>query len=134
MTNSDLDRFINGEICFEDIKGFIHEDVSIQGAIICAIQNKLFYSEKEHDLYEKLCYSFILRAKNKIQYYDTYALYAIYLAAKSKCSPHKLDWNNLLEKIKEESDMDKDDMKRGEEIYKDYVRRGSSGYVLQPDD
>ena len=131
MINSDLDRFINGEICFEDVQGFIHEHVPIQQAIILGLQSALFYSKKEHYLYEKLCYAHMLHA---IENYEPYAWYAIYLAAKSKCSPHKMDWDDLLKKIKEELSMDKYDMVRGENIYKAYVRRGSRGYVLEPDD
>ena len=59
--------------------------------------------------------------------------YALYLAAKDKCSPHKLDWNNLLKKIKSKSGMDKYDMRRGKDIFEDYKESGRS-YVLPPDD
>lgn len=51
---SDLDHFIKGEISFEEIKGFIHEVIPIQKEISLSLQDVLFYSEKEHDLYEKL--------------------------------------------------------------------------------
>ena len=127
----DLDRFIEGQIGFDDIQGCIHEDIPIRGAIVGALQDASFYPNEEHDLYEKLCYAHMLRA---MQNYDHYALYAIYLAAKSKCSPQKLDWNSLLEKIKEGSGMDENDMLEGEKIYKDYAKRGSRGRILTPDD
>ena len=104
---------------------------AIYGAIIGALQKWSYYSEEEHDLYEKLCYAHMLHA---IQNYDPYALYAYYLVAKDKCSPHKLDWDSLLEKIQMESGMNEGDMERGRGLYEGYVRRGSRGYVLPPDD
>ena len=58
----------------------------------------------------------------------------MYLASKIKCSPNKLDWSYLLEKLKKESVTDKDDMERVEKIYKYYVKRGSLGYILLLDD
>ena len=127
----DLDRFIEGQIRFEDIQGYIPGDIPIQGAIIGALQEVSYYSEEEHDLYEKLCYAHMLRA---VQNYAPYALYAYYLVAKDKCSHHKLHWDSLLEKIKMESGMDEVDMERGRSLYEGYVRRGSRGYVLSPDD
>ena len=33
----DLDRFINGEIGFEEMQGFIHEDVPIEESIRLAL-------------------------------------------------------------------------------------------------
>ena len=122
----DLERFIEGQIGFEEIQSF-----RLQQEIISALQNAFYYSKREHDLYEKLCYAHMLHA---IQNYDPYALYAYYLVAKDKCSPHKLDWDSLLEKIKMESGMDEGDMGRGRGLYEGYVRRGSRGYVLPPDD
>ena len=122
----DLDRFIEGQIGFDEIQSF-----RLQQKIILALQDASYYSEKEHDLYEKLCYAYMLHA---IPNYGSYALYAKYLVAKDKCSPHKLDWDSLLEKIKMESGMDEDDMERGRDLYEDYVSRGSCGYVLPPDD
>ena len=120
----DLDRFIEGQIRFEDIQGYLHGDIPIYGAIIGALQEGSYYSEEEHDLYEKLCYAHMLHA---IQNYDPYALYAYYLVAKDKCSPHKLDWDSLLEKIQMESGMNEGDMERGRGLYEGYVRRGSRG-------
>ena len=53
----DLDRFISRQILFEEIQGFIHEDVPVQEEITLALINALFYNSKEeHDLYEKLCW------------------------------------------------------------------------------
>ena len=46
----DLDRFIEGQIRFEDIQGYIPGDIPIQGAIIGALQEVSYYSEEEHDL------------------------------------------------------------------------------------
>ena len=53
----DLDRFIEGQIGFEEIQGFVHEDVPLQEAITLALTHARFYSKEEHDLYEKLCYA-----------------------------------------------------------------------------
>ncbi len=129
----DLDRFINGQIKFEDIQGDVHKGVPIQGAIIGALQDTLFYSKEEHDLYEKLCYAYVLYVLHDTSDCPSYALYALYLAAKEECSPHKLDWNDLLKRVKSESGMDEYEMMRGEDIYKDYKESGRS-YVLPPDD
>ena len=56
----DLDRFIEGQIRFEDIQGYLHGDIPIHGAIVGALEEASYYSEKEHDLYEKLCYAYVL--------------------------------------------------------------------------
>ena len=52
----DLDRFIEGQIGFEEIQSF-----RLQQKIRLALQNGAYYSEREHDLYEKLCYAAVLR-------------------------------------------------------------------------
>ena len=129
----DLDRFINGEIRYDDIKGFIHGNIPIQGTIILSLQDASFYSKEEHDLYEKLCYAYLLYVLHITPDCPPLEYYALYLAAKDECSPHKLNWNNLLEKIKMETGMKEHDMRRGENIYKNYKESGRS-YVLLPDD
>ena len=52
----DLDRFIDGEIGFEEIQGCIPLGISIQGAIE-SVFNVKYHPKEEHDLYEKLCYA-----------------------------------------------------------------------------
>ena len=77
----DLDRFISGQILFEEIQGFIHEDVPVQEAITLSLINALFYNSKEeHDLYEKLCYP---KNFHSMQSYKHEELYAIYLFQKA---------------------------------------------------
>ena len=56
----DLDRFIKGQIEFDDIQGCICRGIPIQNAIISALQEASYYSQEEHDLYEKLCYAEVL--------------------------------------------------------------------------
>ena len=53
----DLDRFIEGQIGFDEIQSF-----RLQQKIRLALQNGAYYSEREHDLYEKLCYAEVLRS------------------------------------------------------------------------
>ena len=112
----DLDRFIEGQIGFEEIQSF-----RLQQKIILALQNKLFYSKEEHALYEKLCYAEVLYS---MKFDDGAELYAIYLFAKNGCFPHKLDWDGLLEKIKRESGMDDADIIEGTDIYEECKERG----------
>ena len=112
----DLDRFIEGQIGFEEI-----QSSELQQKIVLAFQNKLFYSQEKHDLYEKLCYAAVLR---DMKLDDGAELYAIYLFAKNGCFPHKLDWNGLLEKIKRESGMDDADIIEGTDMYEECKERG----------
>ena len=112
----DMDRFIEGQIGFEEIQSF-----RLQQKIILALQNKLFYSKEEHDLYEKLCYAEVLYS---MKFDDGAELYAIYLFAKNGCFPHKLDWDGLLEKIKRESGMDDADIIEGTDMYEECKERG----------
>ena len=117
----DLDRFINGEISFEEIQGCCneHSDSYIKNYIIFAKYERCFYSNDEHDLYEKLCYANILRLvndhKNKEDENDW--VYAQYLYAKDITYPHKMNWDILLEKIIKETNMTEYDMDRGESYY-----------------
>ena len=120
----DLDRFIEGQIGFEEIQGFVHEDVPIQGAIIDALTLSLFYSKEEHDLYEKLCYAYVLYVLYITPNSPPAEFYAIYLFARGKCVPHKLDWDGLLEKIKMESGMNDVDIARGTSTYKICQKKG----------
>ena len=46
-----FDRFINEEICFEEILGCIDEDIPIDNAILFADSNRFCYNDEEHDLY-----------------------------------------------------------------------------------
>ena len=117
---NDLDRFINGQIGFEEIQGQVKEGVYIQDAIIGGLSPKC-PSKLEHDLYEKFCYATLLY---RMRFYSPSSLYAEYLVAKEASSPHKLDWDHLLKKIEIESNMDKHDMNRGQWLYEDY----KSGY------
>ena len=117
----DLDRFIKGQIEFDDIQGCIHRGIPIQNAITSALQEASYYSQEEHDLYEKLCYAEVLYSMT----FDNGAeLYAIYLFAKNGCFPHKLDWDGLLEKIKRESGMDDADIIEGTDMYEECKERG----------
>ena len=117
----DLDRFIKGQIEFDDIQGCIRRGIPIQNAITSALQEASYYSQEEHDLYEKLCYAEVLYSMT----FDNGAeLYAIYLFAKNGCFPHKLDWDSLLEKIKRESGMDDADIIEGTDMYEECKERG----------
>ena len=120
----DLDRYIEGQIGFDDIQGYIHEDIPIQSAIIVALEYVSYYSEEEHDLYEKLCYAYVLYVLYIIPNSPPSEFYAIYLFARGKCSPHKLDWDGLLEKIKMESGMNDVDIARGTSMYKICQKKG----------
>ena len=75
----DLDRFIDGQIGFEEIQGFVHEDVPIQGAIMLPLTHARFYSKEEHDLYEKLCYAHVLYVLHITPNSPPVEFYAIYL-------------------------------------------------------
>ena len=112
----DLDRFIAGQIGFEEIQSF-----RLQQKIRLALQNGAYYSEREHDLYEKLCYAAVLR---DMKFDNGEELCAIYLFAKNGCFPHKLDWDRLLEKIKMESGMDALDILHGADLYEECLRNG----------
>ena len=125
---NDLDRFINGEICYEEIQGYIHEDIPIDNAILFAKSNKAFYNDKEHDLYEKICYADVLRSCHqfiKDNLHEPVYIYTYYLYLKDISASHKLDWDNLLEKIKKEMIIDKWDMDSGGSYYKTYHEAGS---------
>ena len=126
----DLDRFINGEIGFEEIQGFIHEDVPIEEAIRLALYKSWVYPQEEHDLYEKLCYASVLRLVSRI---STHSLYSEYLVAKKLCAPHKLDWNCLLRKIRREANIDKYAMLCGQNLYERYASGFSSSWYSDDD-
>ena len=130
---NDLDRFINGEICFEEILGYIKVGVSrisIQGAI-SSIFNVKHCPKEEHNLYEKLCYAEVLHC---MEDYDHEELYAIYLFAKGRCFPHKLDWGGLLEKIKSESGINEIDIAYGTSMHEECQRKGGYYSDLLPTD
>ena len=112
----DLDRFIEGQIGFEEI-----QSSELRQEIALALQNKLRDSQEEHDLYEKLCYAAVL---HYVKFYDGWVLYEIYLSAKNACSPHKLDWDRLLEKIKMESGMNDFDILHGTDEYEYWQQDG----------
>ena len=128
----DLDRFIDGQIGFEEIQGFVHEDVPIQEAIMLALTHAPFYSKEEHDLYEKLCYAHVLYVLHITPNSPPVEFYAIYLFAKGICSPHKLDWSALLEKIKMESGVNDTDIARGTSWYEECQRKGGHYSDLLP--
>ena len=114
--NTDLDRFINGQIEFDEIQGYVKEGVEIQDAIEGVLHSKC-PSKDLHDLYEKLCYAYVLHS---MQFYTPHSLYADYLVAKEVSSPHKLNWDLLLKIIVKKSNMDVYDMSRGQGLYEDY--------------
>lgn len=122
-SGDDLDRFINGQICFDDIQGYILGNIHIESAIIFALKHKpsSFYTKEEHDIYEKLCYATLLYS---MQFYSPSSLYAEYLVAKDVSTPHKLDWDCLLYKIKREFNMSESEMSYGHSLYENY----KSGY------
>ena len=109
----DLDRFIDGQIGFEEIQGFVHEDVPIQGAIMLPLTHARFYSKEEHDLYEKLCYAHVL--------------YVLHITPNSPP-----DWSALLEKIKMESGVNDTDIARGTSWYEECQRKGGHYSDLLP--
>ena len=127
----DLARIIDGRIGFEEIQDYIKEDVSVQDAIMNAYKSKASDSKASHDFCEKLCYASVLY---NMGFFPPHALYAIYLTARNNCSPHKLNWDCLLEKIKKKLEMTEEDMEHGKRIYEDYQERGGRGYLLPPDD
>ena len=126
--NDDLDRFIMGEIGFHEIQGRTDHDCSIYWSIISIISARKeasYYSKDEHDFYEKLCYADVLRTIQEPSLrLSPHNVYAKYLAEKDLCSPHKLDWNLLFEKIKKITEMNKFEMDYGESLYKDYQKGG----------
>ena len=117
----DLDRFIEGQIGFDEIQGCICEVIPIQNAITSALQEASYYSKEEHDLYEKLYYAAVLL---HMKFDNGAELYAIYLFAKNGCFPHKLDWDSLLEKIKRESGMNDADIIEGTDMYEECKKKG----------
>ena len=123
---SDLDRFINGDISFDEIQSF-----RLQQYVMSAFNVSSLYSKEEHDLYEKLCYAEVLHC---MEDYNHEELYAIYLFAKCKCFPHKLDWDGLLEKIKVESGVDYVDIARGTSMYEECQKKGGYYSDLLPTD
>ena len=134
--SNDLERFINGEIRFEDIQGDIPGHIgrrfSIFWSIIDARNKASFYSKNEQDLYEKLCYADALSLMdNPLEPCENYAYY---LTLKDKCSQHKLDWDCLLNKIKKVSKMNVDDIKTGKKYYKNYKEGGGDIFKYFPDD
>ena len=121
----DLDRFINGEITWEEIQGIYH-DRSVKWLMVDIFTEACYYSKDEHDLFEKLCYANVLRIndlfKDTCDYYYTYAKY---LYAKDVSFPHKMGWDILLEKIIKETHMSELDIKLGKDYYKTYQETGS---------
>ena len=69
---NDLDRFISGQIGFEEIQGQVKEGVYIQDAIIGGLSPKC-PSKLEHDLYEKFCYATVLY---RMRFYSPSSLYS----------------------------------------------------------
>ena len=126
----DLERFINGEIGFEEMQGFIHEDVPIEESIRLALYNGWAYPQKEHDLYEKLCYASVLR---RVSLLSPPLIYLEYLVAKKLCAPHKLDWDCLLKKIIRKASIDKYAMLRGQDLYESYASGCSSSWYSDDD-
>ena len=118
---NDLDRFIKGEICFDEIKGYISQD-KIYWAIIYTGRESLFYSEEEHDLYEKICYADILRICQDLKdnRHEPFHLYRKYLYLKDISAPHILDWDNWIENIKKEMNMEEWVIKRAESWNENY--------------
>ena len=121
----DLDRFISGQIRFEDI-----QDIPIQNEIRNALRHAAYYSEKEHDLYEKLCYASVLKG---MSFLSPRSLYSMYLVAKKLCAPHKLDWDCLLEKIRREAGIDEYEMLCGQDLYERYASGCSSSWYSDDD-
>ena len=72
-SGDDLDRFISGQICFDDIQGYILGIIPIERAIRWALKYKsrYFYTKEEHDIYEKLCYATVLYS---MQFYSPSSL------------------------------------------------------------
>ena len=134
--SNDLERFINGEIRFEDIQGdipgHIGEGPSIYWSIIDARKEASFYSKNEQDLYEKLCYADALRLMDDPL--EPCEKYVYYLTLKDKCSRHKLDWDCLLNKIKKVSKMNVDDIETGKKFYKSYKEGGGDIFKYFIDD
>ena len=126
----DLDRFINGQIRLEDMQGYIKKNTSIQIAISRALLDAAYYSEKEHDLYEKLCYASVL---NSMGHLSAHSLYSKYLVAKRLCAPHKLDWDCLLRKIRIEANINEHAMLYGQDLYERYASGCSSSWYSDDD-
>ena len=124
---NELDRFINGEIDLDEIQSFpLQQD--IKSVIKYA---SYFYKEVEHHLYEKLCYAAVLHFMHD---YDHEELYAIYLFAKGKCFPHKLDWDGLVESIKRKSGINDRDIVDGTRMYEKCQKKGGYYSDLLPVD
>ena len=128
----DLDRFIEGQIRFEDIQGYLHGDIPIHWTIVGALEVASYYSEKEHDLYEKLCYAYVLYVLHITPDSPPVELCAIYFFARGKCSPHKLDWDGLLEKIKMESQVNDVDIAEATSWYEQCQKKGGYYSDLLP--
>ena len=126
----DLDRFINGQIRLEDMQAYIKKNTSIQITISRALLDVAYYSEKEHDLYEKLCYASVL---NSMGHLSAHSLYSKYLVAKRLCAPHKLDWDCLLRKIRMEANINEYAMLYGQDLYERYASGCSSSWYSDDD-
>ena len=127
--NTDLDRFINGQIEFDEIQGYVKEGVEIQDAIKGVLHSEC-PSKDLHDLYEKLCYAYVLHSMQySMQFYTPSSLYSVYLVAKEVSSPQKLNWDLLLKIIEKKSNMDEYDMARGQGLYEDYKSGFSSSWL-----
>ena len=127
-----LDRFIQGEIAFSDIDDNIRicELFSLERAIRGALEDvSLLIYIVEDDLFEKLCYANVLWCH---QSFEHEVLYAIYLFAKGKSRLNKLDWDDLLEKLKKESWMDGKDIVEGTNMYKECQKKGGNYSDLFP--
>ena len=122
--NTDLDRFINGQIEFDEIQGYVKEGVEIQDAIEGVLHSKC--PKDLHDLYEKLCYANVLHS---MQFDTPSSLYSDYLVAKEVSSAPKLNWDLLLKIIEKKSNMDEYDMARGQGLYEDYKSGFSSSWL-----
>ena len=124
----DLDRFINGEISWEEIQD-LYDGQPVKWLIVASFTEASYYSQDEHDLFEQLCYANILRITDlhkREGWQDYEKLYADYLLAKDISSTHKMNWDTLLEKIIKETNMSELDMDIGENIlYKTYQETGS---------
>jgi hypothetical protein len=55
---------------------------------------------------------------------ETRWLYEFYLAEKNKCLSHKLDWEQLLKKIKKDTQMSERDLVTGEMYFEEHKITG----------
>jgi len=62
-----------------------------------------------------------------------HSIYSEYLVAKKLCSPHKLDWDCLLKKIRREASVDEYSMLRGQDLYERYASGISSSWYSDYD-